>query len=140
MKFEVIKDNRCYYSTSYTECIPLRHLQAMKDAGYKFKVDGRISTMSSVVSICNGCNALSSVPSHIAHAAPAEPMILIKVKPDNHKSRKVRPIRCNQNGQLYRTMSEAGRALNIDPAAISYSLKVNRPTTSGYTFSFIEEG
>ena len=112
----------------------------MKDAGYKFRVDHKISTLSSVLSMCGSCNTSSDVPRRLAHAAPAEPMILTKVKSDTQKSRKIRPIRCHQNGQTYSTMSEAGRALNIDSAAISYSLKVNRPTTSGYTFSFIEEG
>ena len=140
MKFEVIKDNSCYYSTTYIECIPTWQLKAMKDAGYKFRVDGKISTLSSVLSMCGSCITSLHVPRRLVHAAPAEPMILTKVKSDNQKSRKIRPIRCNQNGQTYKTMSEAGRALNIDPAAISYSLKVNRPTTSGYTFSFIEEG
>lgn len=140
MKFEVIKDNRCYYSTAYIECIPTWQLKAMKDAGYKFRVDHRLSTLSSVISLCGSCNTSSDVPRRLAHAAPAEPMILSKVKSGTQKSRKIRPIRCDQNGQIYSTMSEAGRALNIDPAAISYSLKVSRPTTAGYTFSFIEEG
>lgn len=140
MKFEVIKDNSCYYSTTYIECIPTWQLKAMKDAGYKFRVDGKISTLSSVLSMCGSCITSPHVPRRLVHAAPAERMILTKVRSDNQKSRKIRPIRCNQNGQTYKTMSEAGRALNIDPAAISYSLKVNRPTTSGYTFSFIEEG
>lgn len=52
--------------------------------------------------------------------------------------RKVRPVKCVQNDKIYKNMSEAGRDLGIDPAAVSEAVKKNKPY-KGYTFEIVED-
>lgn len=134
MLFEVLRDNKVYMHTEHLTCINMDHVKHQASAGYRFKIDGKFVTPSQILKMV-GCNhdvdATTSVP-----VEPVEPVKPVKpVKP----KRKVRKVYCYETKTLYDNMSVAGRELGIDPAAISYSIKVNRPTTSGYTFSVIEE-
>ena len=125
MLFEVLRDNKVYMHTEHLTCINMDDVKHQASAGYRFKIDGKFVTPSQILKMV-GCNSDADTTTSV----PVE-----SVKP----KRKVRKVYCYETKTLYDNMSVAGRELGIDPAAISYSIKVNRPTTSGYTFSVIEE-
>lgn len=125
MLFEVLRDNTVYMHTEHLTCINIDDVKNQASAGYKFKVDGKFVTLSQILKMV-GCNHDVDTTTSVS----VEP-----VKP----KRKVRKVYCYETKTLYDNMSIAGRELGIDPAAISYSIKVNRSTTSGYTFSVTEE-
>lgn len=56
MKFEVIDANgQVVMTTDYTECIPAEPiLKAMQGAGYKFRIDGKNSSISKLKTIIKG--------------------------------------------------------------------------------------
>lgn len=132
MLFEII--DRAGLVSCWTmseDCIPdYATLKQMHNAGYKFKLDKKIV---SVDSICEKLNISKSVKVNANSVVDGNSSTTPKPK------RKVRQVKCIQNGKVYKNMSEAGRDLGIDPAAVSYSIQVNRPTTSGYTFELLQE-
>lgn len=121
MLFEVLRsDGTVVMHTSEESCIPVDDLDNMAAAGYKFRRDGKIVTVATIrrnasISPCD---------------KPIESSLTTVSRP-----RKVRPVYCIETDTMYSSMSAAGRALGIDPAAISYAIQVSRPTTSGYSFS-----
>lgn len=55
MKFEIINDkNKTVYYTYNTECVPCKeHLASMTNAGYKFKIDGKIVSKKKIEELIN---------------------------------------------------------------------------------------
>lgn len=68
----------------------------------------------------------------------AEPVaVAAKVtEPKQKKTRATKKVKCIETGVIYNSMSEAGRALGIDPASISYAV-ANNKATKGYTFQIV---
>lgn len=54
------------------------------------------------------------------------------------KGRSTKKVYCKETDTVYDSMSAAGRALNLDPAAVSYAA-ANGRTTKGYTFSVVTD-
>lgn len=129
MKFEAVgPDGKVKATTHYIECIEIDTIDCRARAGYKFKLDGKIVSPTSLKAFIN--NAIGTAASSDATLTPSATI------GDNTK-RSVKSIICINNGKTYKNMSEAGRDLGIDSALISYSLKVGRPT-KGYSFAFVE--
>lgn len=70
----------------------------------------------------------------------AEPVaVAAKVtEPKQKKTRATKKVKCNETGVIYNSMSEAGRALSIDPASISYAV-ANNKAAKGYTFQIVTD-
>lgn len=135
MKFEVVRkhDNQTLMSTEYESCIGFEHLDYQESAGCYFRLDGKKITAKELKKRFNYKDSDNTKSRSVdtnesstnnESAAPST-------------TRKVRTIRCINNGKTYKNMSEAGKDLGLDSALISYSLKVNRPT-KGYSFEFVE--
>lgn len=128
MKFEVIRiaDNRVMFSY-VGENIPYdaNTINVMSGSGYKFKIDG--STVSKGV-------VLSMIGSNDARqAAPAITKISNNVPTNTSKK-----VRCIETNIIYDSQSAAAKALGIDPAQVSDSIKTGRKR-SGYTFERVIE-
>ena len=54
------------------------------------------------------------------------------------KGRATKKVYCKETDTVYDSMSAAGRALSLDPAAVSYAAANGRPT-KGYTFSVVTD-
>lgn len=131
MKFEVVRkyDNRPMMSTDNPSCIGFKYLDAQEASGYYFRVDGkRVSG--------------AEIRRRFNYQQPAEEIAAASSTVSTSSAppvRKVKKIRCITNNKIYNNMSAAARDIGIDPAAVSYSMKVGRPTTSGYSFEFVED-
>lgn len=132
MKFEVVRkyDNKTMMSTEHESCIGFEHLDSQESSGYYFRLDGKKITAKELKTRFNynGDNVQHSTATVIDSNTEL---------PSTSSVRKVRPIRCINNGKIYKNMSEAGKDIGLDSALISYSLKVGRPT-KGYTFEFVD--
>lgn len=146
MKFEVYKGSITYMSTEYPSCIPYNNLRSMQGSGYKFRLNGKAATVSEILKIkdtvtkaewgavdidepLNNANNVSEEETD----AVEEP----KKQATSKKSRQVKKVYCKETDTTYDSMSAAGRALSLDPAAVSYAVQVGRPT-KGYTFTLVE--
>ena len=131
MKFEVVRkyDNRPMRSTDNPNCIGFKYLDAQEASGYYFRVDGKRISGAEIKRRFNYQEPVEA----IAAASPTVSTTLAQT------ARKVKKIRCITNNKIYNNMSAAARDIGIDPAAVSYSMKVGRPTTSGYSFEFVED-
>lgn len=135
MKFEVVRkcDDKTMMSTECESCIEFEYLDSQESAGYYFRLDGKKVTAKEVK---KRFNYIDNNNSNSRSAYDDEP----STKNESSAvptTRKVRAIRCINNGKTYKNMSEAGKDLGLDSALISYSLKVNRPT-KGYSFEFVD--
>lgn len=131
MKFEVVRkyDNRPMMSTDNPNCIGFKYLDVQEAAGYYFRVDGKRISGAEIKRRFNYQEpAEEPTVSSPTVSTPSVPTV-----------RKVKKIRCINNNKIYNNMSAAARDIGIDPAAVSYSMKVGRPTTSGYSFEFLED-
>lgn len=124
MKFEVVRkqDNKVMMYTEHESCIDFQYFDSQEQAGYYFRLDGK--KMSG-----------KAIKAHFGYSDKSNDSPSIS---NDTKIRKVRPIRCINNGKQYKNMSEAGKDLGLDSALISYSLKVGRPT-KGYSFEFVDD-
>lgn len=131
MKFEVVRkyDNRPMMSTDNPSCIGFKYLDAQEASGYYFRVDGKRVSGAEIRRRFNYQQPAEEI------AAASSTVSTSSVPP----VRKVKKIRCITNNKIYNNMSAAARDIGIDPAAVSYSMKVGRPTTSGYSFEFVED-
>ena len=131
MKFEVVRkyDNRPMMSTDNPNCIGFKYLDAQEASGYYFRVDGKRISGAEIKRRFNYQEPIEEI-------AVASPTVSTSSAPT---TRKVKKIRCITNNKIYNNMSAAARDIGIDPAAVSYSMKVGRPTTSGYSFEFVED-
>ena len=115
MKFEVVDyRGKPFMCTEYAECVPIHKLDALQDAGFKFRVDGKMASKNQVLSQ------------------------LGVISGDMTPASKSKRVRCVDTGKIYATQSEAARDLNIDPAQVSDSIKTNR-RRSGYLFEKVTE-
>lgn len=132
MKFEVVRkyDNKTMMSTEHESCIGFEHLDSQESSGYYFRLDGKKITAKELKTrfTYNEDNVQHNTATVIDSNTEL---------PSTSSVRKVRPIRCINNGKIYKNMSEAGKDIGLDSALISYSLKVGRPT-KGYTFEFVD--
>lgn len=124
MKFEVVRknDDKVIMSTEHESCIDFQCFESQEKAGYYFRLNGK--KMSG-----------KAIKAHFEHSDKSNDSPSIS---NDATIRKVRPIRCLNNGKQYKNMSEAGKDLGLDSALISYSLKVGRPT-KGYSFEFVND-
>jgi len=123
MQFEHIgPDGECKCVDVHISCINIENCIDQAANGYKFKLDGKRIELSEVKKLVGYTGRTSQQSATTAETT----------------TRKVRSIRCLNNGKTYKNMSEAAKDLGLDSAQISYSLKVGRPT-KGYEFEFADE-
>lgn len=121
MEFEHIgPDGQCKCVDVHISCINIENCIDQAANGYKFKLDGKRIELAQVKQLVGYTREPANPPA-------SEPT-----------TRKIRSIFCLNNGKLYKNMSEAGKDLGLDPATISYSLKVGRPM-KGYEFKFVDD-
>lgn len=118
MLFTVIgPDGNPKMRTDYRECIyDLDQLESMSFAGCKFKWNDKM------ISLVNLKKELSSSNEIISSSKPLIGKTVIV---------------CLETNQQFEKQSEAAKALGIDPAAVSDSLKTGRKR-AGYTFTRVE--
>lgn len=116
MLFTVIgPDGHPKMGTDYRECIyDIEQLESMTSAGCKFKWNDK------VVSLTNLKKELGSNSETVKSTVQNESFIV-----------------CLETGDKFNKQSEAAKALGIDPAAVSDSLKTGRKR-AGYTFTRVE--
>ena len=101
--------------TEYRECIyDIEQLESMDSAGCKFKFNDKL------ISLSNLKKELGSASYSIEQISTSRSIIL-----------------CLETGDKFNKQSEAAKALGIDPAAVSDSLKTGRKR-AGYTFTRVE--
>lgn len=133
MKFRVVRkyDNMPMMGTEYESCISFEYLDSQEAAGYYFTIDGKKYTADGVRKYFGRSKSGNGAAQH-----SSETQSLQKPK------RKVRPIKCintlNGNTKVYDNMSACARDLGIDPAAVSYAMQKNKPTSGGYAFEFAD--
>lgn len=127
MKFEIYDRHGVGLLEAYQlSCVPFAQLDDMaKNAGYKFKVDGKSVSANKVkeaVAASLGISAsdVNTTKAVTTSSTAAEPIYS-------------KQVRCKDTGAVYKNQSEAAKALGIDPAQVSDSIKTGRPR-SGYTF------
>ena len=116
MLFTVIgPDGHPKMGTDYRECVyDIEQLESMAAAGCKFKWDDKVVSLSALKKEL-GSNS----------------------EPDKQIVQNESFILCLETGDKFKKQSEAAKALGIDPAAVSDSLKTGRKR-AGYTFSRVE--
>ena len=116
MLFTVIGPNgNPKMGTEYRECIyDIEQLESMASAGCKFKLNDKL------ISLSNLKKELGSASYSIEQISTSRSIIL-----------------CLETGDKFNKQSEAAKALGIDPAAVSDSLKTGRKR-AGYTFTRVE--
>lgn len=116
MLFTVIgPDGNPKMGTDYRECIyDVDQLESMASAGFRFKLNDKL------ISFNNLKKELGSSFDNTKPSFTNESIIL-----------------CVETGDRFKKQSEAAKALGIDPAAVSDSLKTGRKR-SGYTFTRVE--
>ena len=129
MKFEVIRiaDSRTMFSY-VDDKVPYdaNTINVMSGSGYKFKIDGSVVSKGTVLSLIQSADA--------RQAAPA-----INPNTNDKPTNTSKKVRCIETNIIYDSQSAAAKALGIDPAQVSDSIKTGRKR-SGYTFErFIEE-
>ena len=116
MLFTVIgTDGNPKMGTEYRECVyDLEQLESMASAGCKFKWNDKFISLT---------NLKKELGSSFDNNEPATANGSI--------------ILCVETGDKFNKQSEAAKALGIDPAAVSDSLKTGRKR-AGYTFTRVE--
>ena len=101
--------------TDYRECVyDIDQIESMASAGCKFKWNDKIVSLSTLKKELGSSNAS-----------------------ENHSMTNESVIVCLETGDKFKKQSEAAKALGIDPASVSDSLKTGRKR-SGYTFTRVE--
>jgi hypothetical protein len=139
-------------------------LNDMASVGIKFKVDGKWVSKTKVLEAVEASNdnldpslekyiicnpQYETIPKEyikndsndveiksISQSKSKSGFDILKAAVETQPKRKVRPVKCLENNTTYKNMSEAGRDLGFDPAAISDAVKRNR-SYKGYTFQII---
>ena len=122
--FQVIRkyDNRAMFKMACTTLpYSIGTLESMSKNGYAFKVDGELMSLFNVI------KAFSN-NGEARQAAPA-----IAKETSDVEIRTGKEVRCIETGEIYSNQSAAAKALGIDPAQVSDSIKTGRKR-SGYTF------
>lgn len=140
-------DNQAMMGTDCISCIPFDALDSQEEAGHYFKVNGKRMTAKQVRTFFKD-NAQHSLKSTTVKSDSVSFKDLIgrvdkqtdqyyKVAEPQPSKRKVRKIRCIENGKVYNNMTACAKDLGMDPAAISYAMQKNKPA-KGYSFEFVE--
>ena len=138
--------------TESVECVDTQEtINILSKGGYKFKVDGKVVSKDNVHSAVGKSLGISCdevrrrITRHKNAYSKVEESGNKKSKDDEHTSqpdtsmrRKVTKIRCIETGDVYKNMTEAGKALGVDPASVSEAIKLGRPR-GGYHFERVEE-
>ena len=121
MKFEVINSNgHVVMNTDMIECVPaLDELNAMSNAGYRYKVDGKIVAKSKVIEAVGGSKPIAS-------------SVYSSSKSGTH----VEGVRCIETGVIYKNKVEAGKALGMSDSAVYDSIKLKKKV-KGYSFEMV---
>lgn len=151
MIFEVFsKDGRRMEHTEHIECVidsyEKGNLQSMNSIGWKFKLDGKVISLTKLVEALDLKNKSKVNPSIVKTIdKPNTSNDSIKSNTVNETEtnpkpkRKVRKIRCITNDTTYKNMSACAKDLDIDPATISYVMQKGTNEYKGYKFEFVED-
>lgn len=121
--FEAFQSDERKMWTQYVECVPEQsEIEAMAKSGHKFRINGKWVAKSNVWPTIKSLNIEGAAPS------------IVK----SNKTRSVKKIKCIETGDVYKNMTEAGKAMGIDPAYISDAVRLNKPA-KGYHFERVEE-
>lgn len=127
MKFEIYDRHGVgLLEVHQLSCVPFSQLDDMaKNAGFKFKVDGKSVPANKVkeavaTSLGISASAVNTTKAATTSSTASEPIYS-------------KQVRCKDTGAVYKNQSEAAKALGIDPAQVSDSIKTGRPR-SGYIF------
>lgn len=128
MKFEIYNQfGVLMLTTESIKCVRADYkkgnLQHMKEHGWKFKIDGKVTSLNNVIKQLE----LNSND----HESVAE----ISSKP----KRKVRKIKCLNTNKIYKNMSECAKEIGVDPAAISYAMSTGKNEYKEFKFEFVNE-
>lgn len=128
-------DNQAMMGTDYPSCISFDALDSQEAAGYYFKVNGKKMTAKQVKAFFKDNKDIQVKVDEVEdNNKPA-------VNPSNTQqakaTRKVRKIKCLDNGKIYNNMTACATDLGMDPASISYAMQKNKPV-KGYSFEFVE--
>lgn len=142
MLFEIFDRQGCRMEhTENLSCIvdsyEKGNLQSMNGNGYKFKLDGKLVSLSKLVETLNLKSNNRIIPNESKKLF--EPNTIANTSNDNKSKRKVRKIRCITNNTTYKNMSACAKDLDIDPAAISYVMQKGTNKYKEYKFEFVEE-
>ena len=123
-------NRRMFKSTSNVLPYDAQTLSVLDKSGYKFELDGKIVSLPALkaafanpVDVTTINTEKSDTPS-TATIAPVSATIT---------SKSDKRVRCVETGEIYESQSAAAKALKIDPAQVSDSIKTGRKR-SGYTF------
>lgn len=161
MTFQVSNGPRVLYHTDSIEFIPnYSTLKSMRDAGMTFRLDGSSISFNKLIAwlesyddsytlqkaTCRTAMDAAQISSEKAEA-DAQPQVelieadklTIDTKPSTtvFGTSKNKLVQCIETGETWDKQSKAAKALGIDPAAVSDSLKTGRKR-SGYTFQWVE--
>lgn len=142
MLYEVInQDGKVMAGTTYKSCIyPMDLMIRMNDNGWRFRIDGKLvpktnfkSSMEQAIAnaVCEHGTEYNPDGDEPSEKKPTPAVHLVQ------RTRRGGKVRCIDNGKIYNSQSEAAKALKIDPAQVSDSIKTGRPR-SGYTFERVE--
>ena len=151
--------------TDSVRCVDnMETIEEMARAGHKFKVDGKVVAKSNVhqavadslgISVAEvrkqikqqqqwGEECNETAYQHSEDGRPIDEGVSVMAAPvttvekvDDRPKRKVTRIRCVELDTVYKNMTEAGKALGIDPAYVSDSVRLNKEV-KGYHFERIE--
>lgn len=135
MTLVIIRDSdkrRMFKSTSDKLPYDNQTLTIMAKAGYKFELDGKIVSLSELKAAFAGPITEPTQNNDKADSRPISPVSA------TIKSNLGKKVRCIETGEIYDSQACAAKALNIDPAQVSDSIKTGRKR-SGYTFEKVAE-
>ena len=121
--FEAFQSDERKMWTRFVEAVPEQsEIEAMAKSGHKFRINGKWVAKSNVWPTIKSLNIEGAAPS------------IVK----SNNTRSVKKIKCIETGDVYKNMTEAGKAMGIDPAYISDAVRLNKPA-KGYHFERVEE-
>lgn len=128
MKFEIYNQFGVIMATTESvNCVKddykKGNLQLMKEHGWKFKIDGKLTSLNNVVKQLK----LDSIDHESIAEVPSKP------------KRKVRKIKCLNTDKIYKNMSECAKDISVDPAAISYVMSTGKNEYKEFKFEFVNE-
>ncbi len=123
---------RMFMSTSDKLPYDIQTLTIMSRVGYKFELDGKIVSLSELKTAYSDP---SSQPEPATDTPESRPISPASATIASNLGKKVR---CIETGEIYDSQACAAKALKIDPAQVSDSIKTGRKR-SGYTFEKVTE-
>lgn len=150
VKYQVICPNGAGSVTYYPSQMDIDYLESQAKAGCKFKINDRVMSKRQVLDFFathglyvpeaeekpekrKAAKTGAKPEAPVADPKPEEPAVGPKPSATATPATEAKRILCVETGQIFNKQSEAAKALNIDPAQVSDSIKTGRPR-SGYTF------